>query len=112
VVDIYRVTSSWAEGTQNGAAGSVCWNDQPSINTTSLGSLTIAGVAGGTWREWTSAGLKSVVQGWVNGSTPNYGLCVRNSTANETDDGAHKFYSKEQGSAPPMIYVRYWVPAP
>ncbi|HNT36065.1 MAG TPA: DNRLRE domain-containing protein, partial [bacterium] len=26
VIHLYRLTSSWVEGTQNGAAGSVCWN--------------------------------------------------------------------------------------
>ncbi|HNT34226.1 MAG TPA: family 10 glycosylhydrolase, partial [bacterium] len=106
-VHLYRVTSTWAEGTVNGAAGSVCWNDQPTINTTSLGSLNIEGVAAGTWREWTGASVVNLVQGWVNGSITNRGVMFRNSTTNEDDDGAHKFYSDDQGTNPPRLWVRY-----
>ncbi|HNT33645.1 MAG TPA: hypothetical protein PKH07_01455, partial [bacterium] len=57
-----------------------------------------------------STALNNVVQGWINGSYANRGLLFRNSTANEDDDGAHKFYSAEQGSAPPSLYIRYALP--
>jgi len=111
-VHAYRITSPWSEGTSNGTPGSVCWNDQPTINTTSLASLAIAGVGAGTFRAWSGSGLTSVVQGWINGSYANYGIMFMNSVSNENDDGAHKFYSKEQGSAPPTVYIKYRLPAP
>jgi len=109
IVHVYRITSGWVEGDQNGAAGSVCWNDQPTINTSSLASMSIVGVGGGTWRDFSGSALTSVVQDWVDGTYSNYGLMIMNDVGNENDDGAHKFYSDDQGSSPPKIWVDYTV---
>ena len=112
VLHVYRITSSWVEGVKNGGAGSVCWNDQPTKNDTSLASLSVNGLAAGAWQDWSGSALNSIVQGWINGTYANYGVMIMNDVSNETDDGAHKFYSDDMGYNAPKIWIEYTVPSP
>ena len=48
----------------------VTWNNQPSL-AKSYGSVDI--MANNSWR-YVSLNITSLVQGWVNGSYPNYGV--------------------------------------
>jgi len=71
--------------------------------------MSIAGVGSGTWRDFSTTALKDVVQGWVNGTYGNYGVMIMNDAGNENDDGAHRFYSDDQGSSAPQIWVDYTI---
>jgi hypothetical protein len=60
------VTSAWAEST-------VTFNTAPSYDPTAVASLLISDTSNLQYRTWDIANL---VQGWVNGTYPNYGLWV------------------------------------
>jgi hypothetical protein len=63
-LDAYQITSSWAE--------TVIYSTQPSYNSTIESSVTLSGTADG-WYEWD---LTNLVQQWVDGSVPNYGVAI------------------------------------
>ncbi|MDT8303082.1 MAG: DNRLRE domain-containing protein, partial [Sedimentisphaerales bacterium] len=58
------ITSSWAE--------SVTYTTQPTYNSAIESSTTLSGTANG-WYVWD---LTSLVQQWVDGSVPNYGVTI------------------------------------
>jgi len=76
-VNVYQVTSSWS-------GSSMTWNTQPTVNTSSVKATGSAAYgtnsAGGTCSaaSWLSLGgsgnLAQLVDGWVKGSTANYGI--------------------------------------
>jgi hypothetical protein len=63
-LDAHQITSSWAE--------SVAYSTQPSYNSTIESSVTLSGTADG-WYEWD---VTNLVQQWVDGSIPNYGVAI------------------------------------
>jgi hypothetical protein len=66
VLDVYQVTSSWAE--------SVTYSTQPSYNSTPESSVTLSGTDPG-WYEWD---ITNLAQQWLDGSVPNYGVAIFN----------------------------------
>ena len=63
-LDAHQITSSWAE--------SVTFSTQPSYNSTIESSVTISGTDVG-WYEWD---VTNLVQQWVDGAIPNYGVAI------------------------------------
>ncbi len=124
----------WAEGNKNGgypgaspAAPGVTWANPAGTNTTAPGPkgwgtnsdssfsdasdgadlytvTSFNSVPGGA--AWCVADVTSIVQDWVNGSKPNYGLYVA--------AGNHSIYFSESGTAnEPVLFVDYTpVPEP
>lgn len=92
---VHRATASWSESTAT-------WNNQPSHEATASAVTTITGLG------WFSWDIKSLVQGWVNGSFPNYGMKL---IGEETDTGSWKiFYSSDVGVYPtlrPKLTITY-----
>jgi hypothetical protein len=64
ILDAYQITSSWAE--------SVTFSTQPTYNSTVESSVTISGTDVG-WYEWD---VTNLVQQWIDGSIPNYGVAI------------------------------------
>lgn len=95
-VSVYTCSADWNEST-------LIWNNMPG-QATSIGSF--ANMPAGTGG-WLSLDITSTVQGWNNGTIPNYGLRL------VTDQGGSNsgaFATKESANVP-YIAVNYVTPA-
>ncbi|MCP4611422.1 MAG: DNRLRE domain-containing protein, partial [Planctomycetes bacterium] len=63
-LDAYQITSSWLE--------TVIFSAQPTYNSAIESSVTLSGTAVG-WYEWD---ITNLVQQWIDGSIPNYGVAI------------------------------------
>jgi hypothetical protein len=63
-LDAYQITSSWAEN--------VTYSAQPTYNSPIESSVTLSGTDDG-WYEWD---ITNLVQQWIDGSIPNYGVAI------------------------------------
>jgi len=63
-LDAYQITSSWAE--------TVTYSTKPTFSSTIESSVTLSGTADG-WYEWD---VTNLVQQWIDGSIPNYGVAI------------------------------------
>ncbi len=84
-VDVYQLTRSWVEGTHDGtgSADGATWNTWDGnsnwtsaggdYNATPVASSAIS-VATADWESWE---IGELVQGWIDGSYPNYGLILK-----------------------------------
>jgi RHS repeat-associated protein len=109
-IGVYRMTSAW----QNGAS----WNTKDGVNpwTTAGGDFaagpeaeTTAGTANGTAdvrRDWY---ITKLVQDWVDGSKPDYGVMLKDSAASPVDNVVYFRSSESWASARPYVEV-YWEP--
>jgi len=85
-VNVYRITAAWAET----GAGSVTWNNFGGYDPTVRGSFAAAGSG------WKTANVTALVQGWVNGSYPNYGVLLDDPTT--VSDEFETYWASEYGS--------------
>lgn len=100
---IEPVTSAW-----NPAA--VTWNSQPTAPGPSIATTpAIHGYAGcmtANWLEYTGTAVRDLVQDWVDGTTPNYGVRFHASETNTTS--MRRLSSGDAtGSTPPLLEVTY-----
>lgn len=94
-VNVHRITSDWEEGV-------VTWGNFGSgYDGTIRGSF-----ATGTADEvWLSAEITSLVQDWLNGTHPNYGLLLDQA---EMNFPRAEFYNRENvGNYPPYLRIEY-----
>lgn len=90
---VYRVTEGWSPGT-------VSWYDQPTFDGRALAQYNVSAGYSGCPAKWLAdAPMRSLVQGWVDGTTPNYGLTGRAwPNDNYSDSATYKvFNSSEAG---------------
>ena len=97
VYELYKVKSSWAEGTAT-------WNVKPAWDTVILGNMGPT-TAPANYTVALNPSGKSVVQGWVNTPSSNYGLVIRDSVNADgldfdSSEGATKLHR-------PMLTVCY-----
>ncbi len=59
-------------------------------------------MANNSWR-YVSLNITSLVQGWVNGSYPNYGVMLRGPEVSGTDSSWREFYSRQGNNAPQLV---------
>lgn len=100
--EAWQTTSSWGETT-------VTWNTPPSYAGSASAS---AGEASG-WMEWSSTTLTSDVQGWVTGSSTNYGWMINDSVEDTATEHNILFYSRREATQTtlrPKLTVRYTAP--
>ena len=64
VFAVYRNTSPWQKTT-------VTWDSRPSVDPTPVATLNISDGKDYVWRSWN---VTAVVNGWLSGNFPNYGL--------------------------------------
>ena len=69
-VSLYRVAGSWTES-------GVTWNNQPSVNGSSEGTITVDSTSLSVY----TVSLTSLVQGWVDGGWTNLGVMGKMATA-------------------------------
>ncbi len=99
-LNVHRITGTWTEAGVN-------WTNQPAYNSTVDASL-----AGGTTTGWKIWNIASVVQGWVDGTSVNYGLIVKGSVENDKTAITYAFASKENATTGnrPILRINYTPP--
>ena len=97
-VGAYRVTGSWN--------GSITWNTSPSVQINPVATVTVSPVTIGRLLNWS---VSSLVQTWVNGSSTNYGLMLRDT--NEASLEGYKLFDSNIGSQCPKLAISYYDPA-
>ncbi len=95
LIDVGRVLSSWKES-------SVTYANAP-------GAVAVDSRSVGTSSGWYSWDVTDVVQAWMKGSAPNYGLAVGGPMTGGGYD--RQFMAREKGPAPRLIVV-YTLPTP
>jgi hypothetical protein len=116
VVNVYRITSFWEEGTGTTLDGQivppasgVTWNTQPSYDPEVLDSVSIETHPGPPgYCVWYSFDITSAVKKWVDHPFSNYGvLIIQNGSS--PDDGLKLFASSEYStiSYRPKLTVTY-----
>jgi TGF-beta propeptide len=85
-LDAYRMTSPWSVSS---TTGNLSWD--PTV----VASYTVpVGATPGQWMSW---GLTSIVNGWLAGSTPNYGLMIKRSSETSFSGGVYAPAASYQG---------------
>ncbi len=101
LTSIYQVTQGWT-------AGGATWTNKPTVGGTSVTSLTHAtgGACGaGAYQTFPNSGaMVTLVSGWANGTTANYGVSVQ---ADESSTAAGKYFYSSESAAPPLLEVTY-----
>ena len=102
-IDIYPVTSAWAENT-------ITWDDQPTHGPVAQGSEEIPATGTSDFVEWDIQ--VSLIEGWVDGSVSNHGILLID--ADEDTDGALKDFRASEGPAAqrPKLEITFYDPAP
>ena len=92
----YKVTSSWS-------SSSVTWNAMPSSSST---AASYGPVAGGS--NWYRLYIESLVEDWISGSTPNYGVVLKEPT--EANGQSTVYYSSDAASPnkPELDIIYYY----
>jgi len=113
-LDCYRITESWTEGSKvsewDGVADGANWTSRgPGLGNWSQAGGSIAEkVCSGSYalNQWSSCDVKAVVQQWVSGSVPNYGLLCTSNVAYANDTS---FSSSESATAAnrPKLSITY-----
>lgn len=78
----------------------ITWNNQP--------ESSVTGVSANLWNDdaWNTADVTSIVQDWVNGVYPNYGILLRFETE-ESGSNFRAFRAREIGGSEPRLVIDY-----
>jgi hypothetical protein len=93
-ITTYRIGSDWAEM-------AVTWDNKPSCKE-AYGSNSVKEYAWG----WYDFNVTALVQAWVNGSQPNYGIMVRG-PEHSGSDSSWRAFSTREGPYPPQLVINY-----
>jgi hypothetical protein len=101
----YRITDDWSELTTT-------WNNQPSF-AEGYGSTVIPGPPGEPW-DWYTFDVTALVQDWISGDHPEYGLMIRGPESPPYQCAFRDFLTKGGGgyTVAPELVVDYTLPAP
>ena len=92
-----QVTGSWTES-------GVTWGNQPS--TSSTNKISAGACVEGTWCAWTGTMMRTIVQGWINSYSTNFGFQI--DTNGHASTYWKRFIASEQGgSAVPALTITY-----
>ncbi|MBT8144693.1 MAG: DNRLRE domain-containing protein, partial [Gammaproteobacteria bacterium] len=91
-LDVHRVTTAWVEGTGDNSGltppdgvtwdtsdGTTAWNSAGGDYDSTVIDTTIVNSTSNAWHRWN---VTSLVQGWVDGTHPNFGFLLRASSGN------------------------------
>jgi hypothetical protein len=98
-IRLYRIDSPWTES-------GVSWNTEPSLAGTPITS-TVVPHGGFAWY-WFD--VTELVQQWVDGSVPNYGIALRGYEPTWEDAGWRSFSTREGLYAPQLIVNHLYAP--
>jgi hypothetical protein len=102
-LNVYPLTSSWAEGDDTSG---VTWNTQPGIGSLAAQATVQSSNCTGGSISWSGPGLASVVQAQETGA--NNGLEVRDDLQSWTGGtAANEFRTRESASSPPQLQVTF-----
>lgn len=106
-----KVANTMSQVTWNEKATGSAWASAGAYNATDVDTTavsTCAAITIGTWVEFTGAGLAALVEGWINGTIPNYGVMMRRTT-DANDLTTNEFASSESGTTAqrPYLVVTY-----
>ncbi len=115
-ISVHKITADWTEGSGScsGNTGPASWNQRTSGTAwaSSGGDFTatadaITAVAGNATYKWA---LKDLIQKWVNGSSPNYGMLLKMQTEGVANE--KYFASSEYNTAGlrPQLEITYSIP--
>jgi hypothetical protein len=94
----YRIDSPWAENT-------ITWNNKPS-HAEAYGKLGLP-----LWPDtigWHQFNVTALVQGWINGSFPNYGIAVRGQETGGQNFVFTTFNTREgKADKAPVLLITY-----
>jgi hypothetical protein len=103
LIGVYQVLADWDEAT-------VTWNSQPTSSTVLQAALNLPFPFTAGFVYWT---ITDLVQGWCDGSIPNYGLMVAD--AEESTLEAWKLFRSSEDPSPsphPQLIIVYYDPTP
>ena len=110
--DVFRVTRDWIEGSKSGSgtADGATWDTWDGVSnwTQAGGDSDVQPIASGpisaAVNDWESWEIGALVQGWVDGTVPNYGVLLKG-----TGDTEVSFASKEDAdpSLRPKLSITY-----
>ncbi|OIQ96183.1 TGF-beta propeptide [mine drainage metagenome] len=110
-VKAFSVTEAWVEGTKNGGRGAdgVTWNKKDALHNwaTAGGSYAwwapaTAALPAAFTSGWIEIDITALVQSWITGMSPNYGVVVTLST-----DETFRINSREATSNQPQLVLTY-----
>lgn len=96
------VTTSWSES-------SITWDHQPVSATVAEDTVTVPGTATNDFIYWY---IDDLVQAWIDGSTTNHGVVLRD-TDEATSEHFKSFFSSDYSIASkcPKLVIEYYDPA-
>jgi hypothetical protein len=99
---IVRVTQAWNPAT-------LTWNNRPSDSGVpmSIGTRYVGDAAG--WHQYWSSGLSQLIQMWLDGGAPNYGICIYHTAISPAANKNATDYISIAGGYPPLLDV-YFTP--
>jgi hypothetical protein len=97
-IRVHRVTNDWQENI-------LSWNTQPSYDASVVTSLSVDPQGSGVF----SFNVTSLVQQWINGTVPNYGLMLRD--ANESGSSVNISFGSREYASKPILEVTYTIPS-
>jgi hypothetical protein len=101
MISLHQVNESWTEST-------ITWNNQPDYSSSPVSTITIwAGSI--SWFSWD---VTSLIQGWNDGSIPNYGVILKDGYPSVVP-GVSKCYSSDlinDTHLRPKLEITYYVP--
>ena len=104
-LNLHRITRSWTSGaTWNSFDGTSPWTSAGGDYDSSVAAANTVGGNPGQWYLWHP---RQLVQGWVDGSIPNYGLLVKQATERSLVNRYQFWSSEADPSVLPYIDVVY-----
>jgi hypothetical protein len=86
-VRVYRITQDWS-------SSSATWANQPSHDSGTVWALK--SVSSRTWG-WYTWDVTTLVNSWLNGTYPNYGIIWRGPESSGSDSAVLEFFASEAG---------------
>jgi len=105
IIGVYKVDNSWTES-------GITWSNQPNFSTLAVDSVFLGPVVPPYpgYVSWDGAKMASLVQGWVGGTIPNYGVVVKAPIEFGTSARLMKMFKSREAvtiTQRPILIVQY-----
>jgi hypothetical protein len=99
-IGVYAVEESWNEN-------DISWDNQPSCSSTPDNISNVPSSAGLSFVYWD---ISDLVQSWLDGSVPNYGMMLKNPEENNWQAWKYFRSSNYYSEYSPMLIIDYYTP--